>query len=67
MGDPLGAPVFVDDALIGVTPVLQHPLPTGRHRVRLVGSAGEITRTIQVGSGAHARYRWSGGETWEAF
>lgn len=64
---PLGASVYVNEQLLGVTPLLKAQLPEGRHRVRLVSDGVTIEREIEVGRLLASRYVWRIKEdAWEA-
>lgn len=58
MSRPTGAQVFVDDHLVGTTPLLVSNLPTGAHRVRLQ-SEGQPSWDTVVRIAAGRRFRLS--------
>ena len=62
---PLGATVYVDGKKLGTTPLVNTPIVSGEHKVRLEGSSGTIERTIRVSRRGPTRYIWKGSEEWE--
>ncbi len=62
---PLGARVEVDGWEIGTTPVVEHAMTAGSHKVVLQSGFDKIERRITVGRRAPVRYVWKGGDSWE--
>jgi serine/threonine-protein kinase len=50
------ATIFIDGTRIGITPLLKHALPPGRHTLRAVLEDGRTqNRTIDIPAGKHAK------------
>ena len=62
---PLGAKVQLDGKDIGTTPIVEHAIGAGKHRLVLQSGFDKIEREITVGRRAPVRYVWKGGDTWE--
>jgi hypothetical protein len=54
MSDPAGARVTLDGTAVGVTPLSLKGVSPARHIVAVTGSAGSVSRTVEVTAGATA-------------
>lgn len=60
--DPTGAEVYVDDTMIGTTPITGEALPVGAHDLRMKWGFEEIEAAIEVGDRRPTHYTWEVGE-----
>ena len=61
----MGAEVFLGSQRLGVTPLLNHPLPEGTHQLRMVLDNTSSDREIRVEQRGANRYIWTGGDEWQ--
>jgi eukaryotic-like serine/threonine-protein kinase len=62
---PLGADVYIDQRLVGQTPVIGVKVTEGTHEVTLLSDFERVTRTIEVSDRKPMRFVWRGGDAWE--
>ena len=55
---PMGAEVYIDDQKVGVTPLIDQPVPGGQRVLRLVSGDQEVSESITVDRRAPRRYVW---------
>ncbi len=63
---PLGATVWIDGAKVGQTPLSGHPVPSGRHTVRMQLGDASSEMSFDAGRRSATRHIWKGGETWQS-
>jgi serine/threonine protein kinase len=55
---PMNARVVVDGTFVGMTPLLEHPMPAGPHQVRIELGDDATEQTVEVGRRAPTRFVW---------